>query len=265
MNKQKLSIVLFDMDGTLTEARRPIGMPMIRALRELFDQNERAQIGVVTGSDLNYIKQQMKPLFEKDYNLAKLIHWMPCNGTKYYKFEGTGWKVLHSVDMRTHLGEQQFRNILKELCDQQEHISSNRIPLTGHFIDYRGSMINWCPVGRNANEQDRKTFIEMDKDTNPGTMRNNYLLRLKRNLSFTKVTCKLGGDTSFDIYPNGWDKTYCLKYFENHNVYFVGDRCSPDGNDYELYNAHGVIGWQTKDPDETIKIMKRNITPLIPN
>ena len=262
MNKQKLSIVLFDMDGTLTEARRPIGMPMIKALRELFDQNERAQIGVVTGSDLKYIKQQMKPLFEKDYNLAKEIHWMPCNGTKYYKYDRAGWDVLHSVDMRSHLGEEQFRNILKQLCEQQEHISSNRIPLTGHFVDYRGSMVNWCPIGRNANSEDRKRFISMNIN-HSGTMRGDYLLRLKRNLAFAEVVCKLGGDTSFDIYPNGWDKSYCLKYFKEYNKFFIGDRCNIDGNDYEIYKRLHPRAWKTTGPEDTLALIKTNIMPLI--
>ena len=31
----------------------------------------------------------------------------------------------------------------------------------------------------------------------------------KENIN--NVTVKLGGDTSFDIYPKGWDKSYCLK------------------------------------------------------
>ena len=267
-NKQKKNIVLFDMDGTLTEARRPIGIVMVRVLRELISQDELAhqrpsvEIGVVTGSDLVYVKEQMKPLFEKDYDLAKQIHWMPCNGTKYYKFDGS-WEMLHSVDMRAHLGEEPFKNIMQNLCAQQEHISSNRVPLTGHFINYRGSMINWCPIGRNANEEDRRVFEEMDKSFASGGMRKNYLLRLKRNMSFSKVTCKLGGDTSFDIYPNGWDKTYCLKYFEDYNKYFIGDRCYPDGNDYEIFKKLKPYSWNTKSTHQTMQLIKENIYPLI--
>ena len=262
------NIVLFDMDGTLTEARRPIGIVMVKVLRELISQDELAhqrpsvEIGVVTGSDLVYVKEQMKPLFEKDYDLAKRIHWLPCNGTKYYKFDGD-WEILHSVDMRASLGAEGFRDVMKELCVQQEHISSNRIPLTGHFINYRGSMINWCPIGRNANEKDREEFEKIDKDFKSGGLRRNYLLRLKRNPIFSKVMCKLGGDTSFDIYPIGWDKTYCLKYFEEYNKYFIGDRCHPDGNDYEIFKSLNPCSWETKHPQQTMELINENIYPLI--
>ena len=263
MNKQKPNIVLFDMDGTLTEARRPIGMPMIKVLRELISQNERAHIGVVTGSDLDYVKQQMKPLFEKDYDLARQIHWMPCNGTKRYKFNGSDWEVLHSVDMRTHLGEQQFINLMQKLSEQQHHIAALRIPLTGHFVNYRGSMINWCPIGRNANHKDREEFMKLDKSYGRHSLREEYLIRLQLKTSMNPVVCKLGGDTSFDIYPKGWDKTYCLKYFEGYNIYFIGDRCHQDGNDFEIFKKLQPHSWSTNSPTNTIRIINEQILHLI--
>ena len=47
----------------------------------------------------------------------------------------------------------------------------------------------------------------------------------------------MGGDTSFDIYPEGWDKTYAFKNFKDYDkIYFVGDRCGPDGNDFEIFH-----------------------------
>jgi len=263
MNKQKLSIVLFDMDGTLTEARRPIGMPMIKALRELFDQNEKAHIGVVTGSDLVYVKEQMKPLFEKDYNLAREIHWLPCNGTKYYKFGTAEWEVINSVDMEAHLGQHEFKNLMRTITEQQCHISELNIPLTGHFINYRGSMINWCPIGRNANTKHRKQFESIDNSNGDITLREQYLRRLKAKIRNNNIVCKLGGDTSFDIYPKGWDKTYCLKFFQNYNVYFVGDRCYENGNDYEIFQKLNPNSWATTKPSQTIQIIKHNIMPLL--
>ena len=50
------------------------------------------------------------------------------------------------------------------------------------------------------------------------------------------ITCALGGDTSFDIYPVGWDKTYCLRHFQDYEVWFVGDRCEENGNDKQIYD-----------------------------
>ncbi len=264
MNQKKSNIVLFDMDGTLTEARRFIEKPMIHTLRELFDQNERAHIGVVTGSDLDYVQQQMQPLIKQDYNLAREIHWLPCNGTKYYKLKGTSWQPLHVIDMENHLGEDKFSHLMRIIVEQQCHMAENRIPLTGHFVNYRGSMINWCPIGRNAKPVHRKIFENMDKNFSENmTLRGQYLKRLISLIRDDSIVCKLGGDTSFDIYPKGWDKTYCLKFFEGYNKFFVGDRCYASGNDHEIYNSLQPKAWQTHSPAQTIKIIKENIYPLL--
>ena len=63
----------------------------------------------------------------------------------------------------------------------------------------------------------------------------------------------LGGDTSFDIYPNGWDKTYALSHFSQEDwvFWFVGDRCYPEGNDYEIFSHLKTTGsaFETSGPD----------------
>lgn len=51
------------------------------------------------------------------------------------------------------------------------------------------------------------------------------------------VTVKLGGETSFDIFPHGWDKTFALSYFPEYEVYFLGDRCGENGNDKEIFDV----------------------------
>ena len=53
----KKNIVLFDMDGTLTAPRLPFEQKLLPALRKLAPLCE---IGIVSGSDHNYIHEQMK-------------------------------------------------------------------------------------------------------------------------------------------------------------------------------------------------------------
>ena len=69
-------------------------------------------------------------------------------------------------------------------------------------------MINWCPIGRNANDNDRQRFEEFDKTDN--SFRMNEIKGFEKFLAKTnrldRLTIKLGGETSFDIYPKGWDK-----------------------------------------------------------
>ena len=55
-------MVLFDMDGTLTEARKQITNDVVQALRDLSDH---AYIGLVSGSPMNYIQEQMAPAWNQ--------------------------------------------------------------------------------------------------------------------------------------------------------------------------------------------------------
>jgi phosphomannomutase len=60
-----------------------------------------------------------------------------------------------------------------------------------------------------------------------------------------------------DIFPEGWDKTYCLKYLsEFKTIHFFGDKTFLGGNDYEIYSHPSVIGHSVKDYTETISGLK---------
>ena len=258
MNQENL--VLFDVDGTLTAPRQAIQAPMITALRELC---EYCEIGLVTGSGLEYIKEQLWPLFNS-LIIKRNCHLLPCNGTEYLVPTEGKEIAFHTVtanSMIKELKDSGFNELLGILCELQAQIIKDYpLPLSGHFIQNRESTVNWCPIGRNANSKQRATFEMLDA---AHSIRLSYLPVLNTRLSPLGLTVKLGGDTSFDIYPHGWDKTYALSHFDLNawNVWFVGDRCYPEGNDYELFEflkPHGR-SFETSGPTETIEIINNYI------
>jgi len=254
MNK---TIVMFDMDGTLTEARKSFDYSLLGdSLYQLV--NRGVHIGIITGSDEDYLREQMGDFLLKSSTRYK-THLMPCNGTKYFKSPhcaGDDFKLVSEVSMKKTFGAENYRKLIEELILSQVHISTYGIPLTGHFINCRGSLINWCPIGRNANDEERALFKDLDEKEG---IREKVLDELKAMLEqkglLNKLTIKFGGDTSFDIYPKGWDKTYGLRHFRNWDVWFVGDRCDVDGNDYELYEACLGQSYVSSGPEHTKKII----------
>jgi len=259
------TIVLFDMDGTLSESRKPFDKKLLEPLRAL---SQYSEIGIVSGSDYDYISQQMEYLLNKT-ELRYKIHILPCNGTKYYKppeNNGKPFELIYDNDMKVELGNLMFKELMVAIIQAQASLNHQAFPLTGHFIQYRGSMINWCPIGRNASDEERSYFIKYDKGSNP-TYRQTIIEQLKNNLSQRgiNVTAKFGGDTSFDIYPNGWDKRYCLKHFPDYNHWFVGDRCGDGGNDKEIYDSlfYDCRAFKTEDPDMTKLIIEERIIPRL--
>ena len=260
-------IVLFDMDGTLTEPRGLLDEDVLHALRKLSSHSE---IGIVTGSGYEYMKQQIGALFTEGIRFR--THLLPCNGTIYYTpgnpASSNFFDLAHECNMRNKIGDESFNSLMKVLIRRQSGVLDyNSFPLTGHFIDYRGSMINWCPIGRNASSIERETFREFLKKND--SFRKWQIDILKEKLSFGGLTdqleFKLGGDTSIDIYPKGWDKTYALKHFPDLKVWFVGDRCTGDGNDKEIFDELSKVGraFSTTDPKMTAEIIVNKIIPRL--
>ena len=249
------NIILFDMDGTLTESRQRFNSTTLSS--SLVELSQVADIGIVTGSDYIYLKEQLSPLLNS--SIRYCLHLLPCNGTKYYpppEFPSEDFKLKSEASMQDELGKANWRRLMEILTVKQLRASEMDIPLTGHFISARGSMINWSPAGRNANNKERKAFMRYDKKYN---FRKRNLSELRSDLASAKldgITVKLGGDTSFDIYPRGWDKTYALHYFENSTVWFVGDRAlSPNGNDYEIHEACKPRSFHTKDQNRQFRLL----------
>jgi phosphomannomutase len=68
----------------------------------------------------------------------------------------------------------------------------------------------------------------------------------------------IGGQISIDVFPWGWDKTYCLKYLTGfEKIYFFGDKTSPGGNDYEIFEDARTIGYTVTNPQHTKELVQQ--------
>ena len=261
-------IVLFDMDGTLSEPRQSIESPICNTLSKLL---EKAEVGIVTGSDVNYLFEQSKKLLElisrQHANANKLV-LMPCNGTKLYRWRESCSLILEKeTNIKHQIGESNFRQLMCSILSLQSSLARQYyIPLTGHFVQYRDSMVNWCPIGRNAANEQREYFCALDEEKGIRDRYINFLRRELKSWGLTDLEVALGGSTSFDIYPTGWDKTYALKHFPDHDlIWFVGDKCDENGNDKSLYDFLRTTGtsFKTESPNQTIDIINKKISPFL--
>jgi len=266
-------VVLFDMDGTLTKSRNKIDDSMIDCVIDLL---RYCDIGIVTGSGFDYLSEQCSDLWENDNftpgkNGQNNITLFPCNGTQAFKrFEGE-WISFYEKNMREEIGGERFSSLLQGILRLQTKYVNDYFrkgPLTGNFVSIRGSLINWSPIGRCANSEEREKFSKIDKKYSIRPNLRSQLLFFLESRYIENVIVSLGGDTSLDIYPRGWDKTHVLKHFDkNIDAWFVGDRCHGAGNDRSIYERllPQKRSFQTTGPNETIRIIYDNIIPGIDN
>lgn len=220
-------LVLFDVDGTLTPARKTAEPEMIQMLREL---KKKVAIGFVGGSDMEKIREQlevhgMDVLKEFDFAFAE-------NGLTAYKMG----KQLESQSFIKYLGEANYKKLVNFILIKIAEIED--IPVKrGTFIEFRNGMINVSPVGRNCSYQERKEFQDHDKVKG---IRQGLIdaLQQNRDIAQFNLTYSIGGEISFDVFPTGWDKTFALRRVENEGfeeIHFFGDKTNEGGNDHEIY------------------------------
>ncbi|KAF9940523.1 Phosphomannomutase [Mortierella alpina] len=236
------TICLFDVDGTLTPARLEITKAMEQTLVEL---RKKCVVGFVGGSDLSKQVEQLGPnvLQNFDYCFSE-------NGLTAYK----NGEQLASQSFIGYLGEDRYKKLVNFVL---RYIADMDIPVKrGTFIEFRNGMINISPVGRNCSHPERNEFEKFDLEHK---LREKFVAALKNEFPDYGLTYSIGGQISFDVFPVGWDKTYCLRHIEHENfktIHFFGDKTFKGGNDYEIFSDPRVTGHSVTSPEHTESILR---------
>ncbi|KAL2003463.1 hypothetical protein VTN02DRAFT_3774 [Thermoascus thermophilus] len=247
----KGTICLFDVDGTLTPARRTVSPEMLSLLSQL---RHKCAIGFVGGSDL---AKQQEQLGTASISVTSLFDFCFAeNGLTAYRMG----KPLSSNSFIQWLGEEKYQNLV-DFC--LKYIASLKLPKKrGTFVEFRNGMVNVSPIGRNASVEERNEFEAYDKVHH---IRRDMVEALKKEFPDYGLTYSIGGQISFDVFPTGWDKTYCLRHVENEKnisgveyktIHFFGDKSFPGGNDYEIYSDPRTEGHAVSGPEDTMKLLK---------
>lgn len=242
----KKVLFLFDIDGTLSESRKVMKQEMIDLLRKV--KSKEIDIGVVGGSDLAKQKEQLGDFWNHfDYQF-------PENGLQYYK-KGN---LMKSTSMLEHIGENNMQKIINIIL---RHLSETVCPVKrGTFLEFRSGMLNVCPVGRSCSQLEREQFYEFDQKHK---IRENLAKKFDEDFGKElKIKTSIGGQISLDVFPIGWDKTFCLQFVNDlyDEIHFFGDKTMEGGNDYEIYEDPRTIGHRVDCPETTMKIINDLIT-----
>ena len=236
------TLVLFDVDGTLTKSRLRIENPMIETIKKL-SKLENIDLGIVGGSNLEKQKEQ---LLEENFLYFKYL--FSENGLVAFR----NGELFNKTTIIDKLGEENIKRVINVSL---QYMSTLDIPVKrGTFVEFRNGMINLCPVGRSCSLEERAQFYEFDKKHN---IRENMVKYLDNELADLDMKFSIGGQISIDAFPKGWDKTYCLQFVENDydKIYFFGDKIYPGGNDYEIGLDPRTFEFKVNEPADTIRIL----------
>lgn len=239
MNK----IFVFDIDGTLTPARKPIEPEFAAYFNRFCKFND---VYLCTGSDWTKVREQIPERI-----LSNVKGVFTCSGNSYW----FGKFLMGREDFSL---RKEFSPPISLLKDLEKFVSASKCPKkTSLHIETRVGMLNFSTVGRNCSDLERKEYAAWDGETGERKKIVDFLSNKYPELSFN-----IGGEISIDIHPKGWDKSHAIKTIKTwnpkSNIYFFGDRIREGGNDMPAAMALGPLdrAYPVEGPQETQKILE---------
>lgn len=243
---KKSVICLFDVDGTVTAARQKITKDMEEFMAKL---RQKVTVGLVGGSDLAKILEQLGG----DHAIQNYDYVFSENGLVAHK----AGELIFKESIVKFMGEAKLQTFINFCMDYMSKIS---LPFKrGNFIETRNGLINVAPCGRSASKEERDQFEAYDKEH---LIRKKFIDALKEKFADYKLTYSIGGQISFDVFPEGWDKRFCLtQVMEDgfEKIYFFGDKTWKGGNDHEIFEDPRTVGFTVASPEDT----KMKVTNLL--
>lgn len=236
-------LLLFDVDNTLTVSRSQITPEMITTIKKL-KHNKNLDIGCVSGSDLEKMSEQLK-------EAINFVDWkMTENGlVTYFESQPIPYSKVNFVEF---IGEDRYQQLVNRLL---YILSTIMLPIKrGTFLELRTGLLNVCPIGRSCTQEERESFTMFDNKMN---IRKHICDTL--SVEFPDLTFSIGGNISIDVFPKGWNKTYCLQFVTDKydKIYFFGDNIRPGGNDYEIGIHPRVIARKVENWQQTNEILNK--------
>lgn len=243
-------LIVFDLDGTITESKSSIDAEMSELVRDLLSI---VKVAVISGGGWPQFKKQLLSKLPSRTNL-KNLSLLPTCGTKFYKFVST-WEVLYSEGFTAEEKEKIISSLQKAI-----KLSGFKTEVVwGDLIEDRGSQITFSALGQQAPLDEKKKW---DSD-----FAKRKQLKALLEKSIPEFSVHLGGTTSVDVTKQGIDKAYGIRKLRDilslaiSEMVFIGDALFPGGNDYPAKEA-GVVSIQVRDPNETKRVIEAIIACL---
>ena len=242
-------LIVFDLDGTLTESKAEIDGEMASLLAKLLEAQKVAVIG--GGKFEQFQLQLLSKLFVPEEFLTNLFLF-PVTATTFYKHTNNKWTEIYNQNF----SNEEKEEILSALETTFRELNYKHPEKTyGELIEDRGGQITFSILGQEAPTDLKEKWNK----TNP-----NIRLKIEEILQkhLPNMEVKVAGLTSLDITRKGVDKGYGIKQISNYSgvplkdILFVGDAFSHEGNDEPALRL-GVSCFEVKNIEDTKNLIRR--------
>lgn len=242
-------LLLFDIDGTLVEEHCKITSSMHKFLKYI---RTRANIGIVTNLTQKVAEDRLgESILELfDYCFFE-------NGIVAYSHGN----MVHNTNIALELGEDRIQKFI-DFC--LSYISELRLPVKrGTFIKFKSGKLIISPVGYDCTKEEQ---IEFNVYNHEHKILEHFISVLSKEFSDYDLCYRISYTAGFEVYPKGWDKTYCLRHIpidEYDHIHFFGCKIMPKDYNHEIYNSPLIHGHYIFGPDDTKKLVGNILSELL--
>lgn len=208
------NVFIFDVDGTLTPSRETLDPQFRKWIKDWIKRGGK-EVYLATGSDYSKTQEQVG-----NDVLDMVTAVFSCAGNAIYT------RGVLKYQSKWTLKEPQINWLNEQLS------KSTFTGKAGRHIENRIGLVNFSVVGRSADKDQRKKYVEFDKRTGERKR-----IAEEFNKKFGDVAvAQVAGETGIDIVEIGKDKSQIAQYFIEPyvHVYFFGDQMQFGGNDFPL-------------------------------
>ncbi len=247
-------LIVFDLDGTLTETKSNMAPGMANTLTQLL---QKKKVAVIGGGKYAQFRKQFIAQFHPPRALLKNIFLFSTTATSFYRYRG-GWKKEYAYELSRNERARivkAFRDVLREI----RYVHPKKT--YGKVIEDRRTQVTFSALGQDVVAVLGDKGVALKKKWT----REHTPLKLKIaklvGQRLPDLEVHAAGFTSIDVTRKGIDKAYGIRQIKKtlhipiRDMLFVGDALFPGGNDYAVRRT-GVDWIAVKGPAETKRIIR---------
>ncbi len=251
---KKKKLIVFDLDGTLTETKSNMDSEMAGLFSRLLQDK---QIAVIGGGKYALFREQLLRPLRRSKRLLHNLFLFPTTATSFYRYR-KGWEKIYAHELSKR-ERAMIKKAFHQSFDEIGYIRPRKI--YGKIIEDRRTQVTFSALGQDvvAVLGERGVLLKKEWRDKNTAVKLKLAKTLQKHLSNLEV--RAAGYTSVDVTRKGIDKAYGIRQIEKHlgirkkDMVFVGDALFRGGNDYAARKT-GVECVSVSGPEETKKFIR---------
>lgn len=244
-------LIIFDLDGTLTESKAALTSNMGSLLTRLM---AKMPVAIMSGGSYAQFEKQLLSSMPKDANFENL-YLFPTSAAQCYTWKDGAWRFLYNNPFTPEDKSRISQALLESL--RETGLDQPPPQLWGEQTEDRGTQITWSALGQEAP-------IEMKKSWDPDRKKR-LPLQAALLARLPGFSIRINAANSIDITREGMTKAYGIRQLSElthvpiSSMLYVGDALFPGGND-EIVKETGISTEQVDGPAVTARVIERILT-----